>query len=204
MKNYIREYKNALSNQQCTDIIQFFERNVEEHGVTGLVDMANQSNVINDSKKCIDMFLVGQSEEFSKFENLLVKQVQRKVLEYGEAHEQTFLAYVKNPAHSLKTSQLSLRRYNIDDGFKWHIDAMSAKHHDRVLACVFYFNKPEKGGETRFVLDDKSYYDVTPETGKMVMFPCTWLFTHCSMPVIKGKKYVATCFIMTFENNNVN
>jgi predicted 2-oxoglutarate/Fe(II)-dependent dioxygenase YbiX len=55
---------------------------------------------------------------------------------------------------------------------------------------VCYLNDDFEGGRTLFPALD---YAVTPEAGRAVLFPSTYL--HGSEPVIKGRKFVLVSWI---------
>lgn len=84
-----------------------------------------------------------------------------------------------------------INRYYNEQEFQYHSDAplipRSCDHsdsHGRIISVVVYLNHNFEGGDT-LVMEQK----FKPVTGKALIFPSNWCFTHCSTPVTKGVKY---------------
>ena len=65
---------------------------------------------------------------------------------------------------------------------------MSRFYH-RATSIVLYLKDDFEGGATKFKMLPKK--DFRPKAGRALFFPSNWCFTHCSTPVISGKKRVA-------------
>ncbi|BCU95871.1 MAG: hypothetical protein CM15mV10_2600 [uncultured marine virus] len=52
---------------------------------------------------------------------------------------------------------------------------MSKVTYNRILAFILYLNDVEEGGETEFITLNRL---VKPETGKVLCFPCNFMFPH--------------------------
>ena len=69
-------------------------------------------------------------------------------------------------------------------------DHMTAK---RYLAFLFYLNDDFVGGETDFPYNELT---VTPETGKVLVFPPTWQYPHRGLHVKGGSpKYIMSTYL---------
>ena len=82
------------------------------------------------------------------------------------------------------------------DYYNWHIDCQTYQNGwTRTVACIWYLNAVEEGGETEFAFGHK----VVPSAGKLILFPATWNFPHRGLSPIKGNKYIITSFVLTNE-----
>ena len=78
--------------------------------------------------------------------------------------------------------------------YDWHTDS-SIKQRQlnevsvRNLTYLWYLNTVDQGGETEFYDGTK----ISPERGKLLLFPATWTFYHRGRPPLGNKnKYVCT------------
>jgi hypothetical protein len=76
-----------------------------------------------------------------------------------------------------------------EDFYETHIDAYS--NHPRSMSALLYLNDVAEGGETYF---DKFDLSITPKSGRLVLFPSNYPYSHVAKPVILGKKYVAVAW----------
>ena len=87
-------------------------------------------------------------------------------------------------------------------GYTWHndftYDDFSDRGGVRTVTWLFYLNECE-GGETEFKYGRK----ITPETGKLVLFPSSWCMVHRGLPVKKGVKYLAVGWIYSTWNKKL-
>jgi len=60
----------------------------------------------------------------------------------------------------------------------------------RIVTYIFYLNDVDDGGQTQFFGDES--VGVTPEMGKLILFPANPLYVHQGEPVRAGIKYIAT------------
>ena len=64
----------------------------------------------------------------------------------------------------------------------------------RQLVALWYLNDvPSPGGETEFLYQD---IKVTPEKGKLILFPPFWTHEHRAATVREGIKYIATTWVV--------
>ena len=57
------------------------------------------------------------------------------------------------------------------------------------LLSNVYLNDVEEGGETEFLYQGVK---LKPETGKLVIFPTSYMYPHRGNPIYKGEKYIIT------------
>lgn len=78
-----------------------------------------------------------------------------------------------------------LKRYDLDEEFKEHVDVADYESARRYLICLFYLDDNE-GGETEFSGLD---IQVPCVKGRLALFPPTWMFPHAGKPPIGKPKY---------------
>ena len=100
-------------------------------------------------------------------------------------------------SNKIKDDGYNVKEYQPGDYYNWHVDAFThADGWTRTIACIWYLNQVEEGGETEFALGHK----VIPSKGKLILFPSTWNFPHRGLSPIKGNKYIITSFLMTNDS----
>ena len=76
------------------------------------------------------------------------------------------------------------------EGYTWHNDfSVNRDNGIRHLTFIFYLNSVDEGW-TQFYNGDQ----VQPQTGRLVVFPATWTYTHQGYPP-KQEKYIVTGWI---------
>lgn len=81
---------------------------------------------------------------------------------------------------------ININRYLPGQQYHIHSDAGPDKH--RVISALVYLNNVQEGGETYFPNFD---LNVTPEAGRLVIFPSNYAYAHAALPPKSGVKYSA-------------
>ncbi len=90
-------------------------------------------------------------------------------------------------------SDYSVRVYYKGQGkFLEHVDQSAGPNVIRTFGIILYLNTVEEGGETDF-MDYK--LKIKPEAGKLVIFPCNYLFRHEGTVPLSEDKYIITSFL---------
>tara|TARA_B100000287_G_scaffold40208_1_gene36624 strand:- start:2948 stop:3550 length:603 start_codon:yes stop_codon:yes gene_type:complete len=90
-------------------------------------------------------------------------------------------------------SDYSVRVYYKGQGkFLEHVDQSAGPNVIRTFGIILYLNTVEEGGETDF-MDYK--LKIKPEAGKLVIFPCNYLFRHEGTIPLSEDKYIITSFL---------
>ena len=89
----------------------------------------------------------------------------------------------------------ALQRTDAGQYYHWHIDGGSHDFSYRQLVAIFYLNDLEEsqGGTTDFYHQNIS---ITPEAGKLILFPPFWTHKHRGSEVLFKAKYIATTWIV--------
>ena len=191
MKNFqdlIYENNNALSPDVCDEIILRFKR--DERKAPGIT---TSGEVRPDLKKSVDLN-ISVIEEWKDIDQILFESLKRDINKYRDKMEK--IINIPLWSNKIKDDGYNVKEYKPGDYYNWHVDAYT--HNDgwtRTIACIWYLNEVEEGGETEFAFG----YKVTPETGKLILFPATWNFPHRGLSPIKGNKYIITSFVSTNE-----
>lgn len=83
---------------------------------------------------------------------------------------------------------LRFLRYTLGGRYRTHVDAGSASTLSRVVSVVVFLNDDFDGGELVF---PQQQLRVSPQLGRVVLFPSSFLFPHEVTPVIRGTRYSA-------------
>ncbi|MCF6189531.1 MAG: 2OG-Fe(II) oxygenase [Cocleimonas sp.] len=180
--SFIFEKKAALPDFLCDDMIARFEAN-EADQYAGRVGSAMGSD--ESLKKTTDVIASGK-EHWKDVDNNLFRSLAMALKEFKEIYP-----YFGDMSR-FKDMGYNLQRYREGEYYHWHVDADNEALAPRQLVALWYLNDVEEGGETDFVFQNAS---VTPEKGKLMLFPPFWTHEHRAAVVKKGVKYIATTWI---------
>ncbi len=179
---FIYEKHNALPEALCQDMIRRFEQHSEEQYAGRLGQTVNQDSGI---KKTTDLVVSGK-EHWKDIDRALFQSLGRAIIEFRE----TF-PYFKGP---FKDMGYGIQRYNPGEYYHWHIDGGSHDFAMRQLVAIWYLNDVTgPGGETEFLYQDVK---ITPQQGKLVLFPPFWTHEHRAATLNDGVKYIATTWVV--------
>ena len=179
---FIFEQKNALTAETCDEMIRRFEQHTDDQYQGRIGQVASQDSSV---KKTTDLVVSGK-EHWKDIDQLLFRSMAEAIKEFREAYP-----YFKGP---FKDMGYGIQRYNPGEYYHWHIDGGSHDFSQRQLVALWYLNDvPGPGGETEFLFQDVK---VTPEKGKLVLFPPFWTHEHRAVTVNEGVKYIATTWIV--------
>ncbi len=181
--SFIFEKKDALPDFLCNDMIARFEAQQQDQNV-GKVGSDVGDNV--SLKKTTDIF-VSNKDHWKDVDNNLFRSFAMALKEFQQLYP--FFADISR----FKDMGYNLQRYQIDEYYHWHVDADNPVLAPRQLVALWYLNDVvDSGGETEFVFQDVK---VTPEQGKLVLFPPFWTHEHRAAVINKGTKYIATTWL---------
>lgn len=155
--------RNALTAEQCDLLIDLYTKNPK---FQKLLDK-NQGAYTNNTNYC--SFHVNK-KMFPNAFNLIQNQMIRYLQEYkdfcgincdlGGVYENfEFMVFKKDAGK-----------------FEQHIDSNGTSH-SRTIAFIWYLNDMEDGGELHMP-SAKAPLKITPEKGKLIMFPTDWTHYH--------------------------
>jgi hypothetical protein len=169
----------ALSAELCDQIVRRFEANRELRvGTTG-------AGLAPSVKKSTDLDISG-THDWKDVDDALRASLQQGVESYCEVNESL------TSVNRLICTGLRLRRYDLGEFFDWHIDTFDGSVASRILACIWYLNDLDAGGETEFLYQEMK---VKPKKGKLLLFPTSFEYVHRSNIVTHAAKYIVVGFI---------
>lgn len=185
-------YRNALSEQLCDDMWNFFYANLDktERGRTSGGFMPSTKNTF-DFDKQTESFSAEEREQYLVFDNLIYESLRPCTARYIERLD------TLKECPNLRDTGYLWQMYRKGDGFyKEHVDGdqWSYTVWDRVLAVVIYINTVDEGGETFFRFQDIS---VKPEKGAVCIFPAHWMYPHQAMVPLSSDKLIISSFIIS-------
>ncbi len=168
--------------QECHTIIDWFEKNPEIHhdGKTG---NAGHGLIVNWDKKVA-------TQAYPKPDDAISHFLTQGIFRAYENYEKDNLTPKGEP---LTLRDISVRVYPKDEGyFLEHYDQTAGPNATRVFAVIVYLNDVIEGGCTTF---PDLNVTIKPEKGKVLIFPCNFMFAHEGEMPKSNEKYIATAFI---------
>ncbi len=223
MSNFIVEFKNALSPDQCQHIIKKFESDQNKHpGRTG--------NGVDKTKKDSLDLTINNYPDWAPEQNLMSQTILKALIQYAKHHPMMLTGALSTSIQDPKSGkvttlnhshiqsmndeqvgQLVTRLYELDilniqkyekttGGYPhWHSEHFphptdqSQRSLRRTLLILFYLNDVKEGGETEFFYQQAK---VRPEAGSLVLAPCDFTHTHRGLPPLSNEKYVVASWVM--------
>ncbi len=180
--SFIFEKENALPDFLCDDMVQRFEQAKDEQYLGRIGQNFTEQQSI---KKSTDLVVSGKPH-WKDVDNNLFRSLGVALKEFKEKYE-----YFKGP---FKDNGYALQRTQVGEHYHWHIDGGSHDFSQRQLVAVWYLNDVAgPGGETEFLFQDVK---ITPQKGKLVLFPPFWTHEHRGVTLEKGVKYIATTWVV--------
>jgi Rps23 Pro-64 3,4-dihydroxylase Tpa1-like proline 4-hydroxylase len=179
---FIFEKQRALGIDICQEMIRRFEASQEEQypGRIGQTVQEDQS-----IKRSTDLVVSGK-EHWKDLDSELFRSLGIAIREFRETYP-----YFKGP---FKDSGYAIQRTDPGEFYHWHIDGGSHQFSQRQLVAVWYLNDVEgSGGETEFSFQDVK---ITPQAGKLLLFPPFWTHEHRGVTLQQGVKYIATTWVI--------
>ena len=181
MSNFVRQYPNALNDQVCDNLIEWFESPNSDSAKT----VSANRETRKDTQKW--MMVATTSHVGHKLYKCLQAAKKGMLQNYMEEFP---IAY--RGKRRLKSDANKIQRTEpFGGGFhNFHAEVSHHENMDRCVVWTFYLNDmPEGEGETEFLYEK---IRVQPQKGLGLMFPAGWTFQHRGNPVHTHNKYIAT------------
>jgi len=179
---FIYEVENALPGDVCREMIRRFEEKTEQQyeGRIGQEQINEQS-----IKHSTDLRISG-NDDWKDIDAILFQSMGVVLKTMG--HEFPFFA-----VNRFRDMGYNMQRTREGEYYHWHIDSGPGEFSQRQLVAVWYLNDVAgPGGETEFSLQDVK---VSPQEGKLVLFPPFWTHIHRGVVLEQGVKYIATTWL---------
>ena len=180
--NFIHVYPDAISREQCAEIIEKFEADPRVRPSWG-------SDSDRPKNRSGAMLAPGKYPEWAEITHLIKQVVRRRIDHYAS----TFTAVQRILiTDDWELSSPLIERIEPSQGFDWHFDGNLPGTERRVLATILYLTDIEDGGATQFAYQNAS---VQPRAGALVIFPPFWTHLHRGETPRAGVKYNVTNFL---------
>ena len=202
MDNLVQSYNNTLSKEFCNHIIEMFENsNNQVIGTSGggintaikdSTDLMIHANLDNPEWVYIYDYvrenLLGNLIDYlGKFPFLHMNSSYSSISSLVRTAQLAFMSSNNAIPH------MQIQRYIGNQGYHtWHHENHGGDTSKRELAFIYYLNDVD-GGETEMLYNP---IKITPETGKLAMFPAYWTHKYRGNPPQEGQiKYILTGWI---------
>lgn len=173
--------KILIEDDVCNDLLIWFVQNKHLQHKAMMKNIKTDENHVDENQK---LAIQSWADEYSF--GLIKEAIDKSLFSY-----QSNIGYPKD--YDLISKDYNVRFYPKGKGlFNNHIDTGTKQTFDRVLAFILYLNNVEVGGETEFIHTGKK---IKPAKGKVLIFPCNYLFPHRGNIPISDDKYIASAFL---------
>lgn len=179
---------NALEKEFCDHCIEKFK--IDDKKVQGKTG----DGIRLDVKRSIDLPL-SHYDDWKEEDQVFYDSLHEAFGEYIDIHSN----YLTNLGkEQYKDTGYQIQETKPGDFYSWHTDYMVDREGwSRILTYIWYLNDINQGGETQFVMGNK----IKPETGKLMLFPATWMYFHQGCPPINETKYITTGWIYFYSQD---
>jgi hypothetical protein len=180
--SFIFAKNNALASDICREIIDRFERSEADQYPGRVGQQAEQQSSIKQSTDLV----VSNNPAWADIDRELFRSLSQAMAEFSDEFD-----YFKGP---FKDIGYAIQRTRAGEFYHWHIDGGSHDFAQRQLVAIWYLNGvPGDGGKTEFRYQQ---VEVTPEPGKLLLFPPFWTHLHRGQVLDQGVKYIATSWVV--------
>lgn len=172
MSSFITQIKNFLSNEECSQIVSYF----------------NSSSVYTPTD---NEFYKNRTLSYQFIQNPELKKLvaKYKVDACCKARELFDKKLYPDYTDIVVWKEGMFMDAHADNAY---IDGQPNNFPYREISCVLYLNDDYEGGSTFF---PKQEADILPETGKIVFFPSGLDFVHGVKKVTKGTRYTLSMWM---------
>ena len=177
---YISYWDDVLTKEQCSMIIDRFEKKVDQQ----------EDTLLEGHRHFKELNITEHLDDWSDVQDFLLDKMQQYLAKYKTMFSLDEKVWPKD----LGFEQFRIKKYepNDKDEFAFHVDVGNHASARRFLVFFWYLNDVEEGGETTFQKNITSIVEmaVKPVTGRMLVFPPFWTHPHTGTKPISGPKYI--------------
>ena len=172
---YISYWDDVLTKEQCSMIIDRFEKNVEQQ----------EDTLLEGHRHFKELNITDNFKDWEDVQMLLLDKMQ----EYLAKYKTMFSIDDKVWPPQLAFEQFRIKKYepNGKDEFAFHVDVGNHATARRFLVFFWYLNDVEEGGETEFLYANLK---VQPKKGTLLVHPAGFPYYHKGNVPISDDKHV--------------
>tara|TARA_Y100001938_G_C7997970_1_gene383124 strand:+ start:283 stop:1002 length:720 start_codon:yes stop_codon:yes gene_type:complete len=190
ISDFIYTKRNVLDRDFCLNLIEEYESDNRKEEVR-IGKFLKYDPLVHDAKQ-LNISLPNHISDYQKYDDLLCKVLGENINEYQQKLANTHKGTGLNPLDEYVDDGYLIKSYEPGGFYTWHndynIDPIKGA---RVLTYIFYLNDIKSGGETEFIDGTR----IKPQTGKLILFPAVWPFSHRALPVKNRNKYIVTGWV---------
>jgi hypothetical protein len=188
--NFIMQYDNLFSAQECQMFIDSFNR-MEKAGLTiSRQKDGTASNVKKDDQLFFSDLLSGVELDISDIapSRMLLDRFWNTVY---PAYVEQYGILNSMAAHTVRLTKI--QKTEIGGGYHvWHNEDDIPQNMRRIATFILYLNDVDEGGETEFLYYPKR---VKAKQGRFILWPAGFTHTHRGNPPISETKYIVTGWV---------
>ena len=180
--SFIFEKAAALPADVCREMIDRFEKYGDEQYPGRIGQTMDRDDSV---KRSTDLVLSGKPH-WQDLDRELFRSLSHALAEFKQSYP-----FFDGP---FKDMGYAIQRTDPGEFYHWHIDGGSHEFAMRQLVAIWYLNTlDQQGGETEFQYQGVK---ISPEAGKLVLFPPFWTHLHRGNTLASGRKYIATTWVV--------
>jgi|TARA_Y200000002_G_scaffold368021_1_gene360636 hypothetical protein len=181
LKDYIKVYDEMFTKAFCDSVIEGYN---------------NAKKTVVDREQRPSFTEVNISQRYLAKDPLwmsIQKQIQTVFVDCIQLYMNSLQVEVDFPAkYSFEEYRVKYYNNNGHDQFKDHVDVGDHNSARRFLVMFLYLNTVEVGGQTMFPRLGES---ISPQTGRVLMFPANWQYRHAGLPPESDNKYIVGTYL---------
>ncbi|GLX80738.1 2OG-Fe(II) oxygenase [Thalassotalea eurytherma] len=222
MHHFIVEFKNALPELTCQQIIEKFEqdKNKQQGRIGSGVDISKKNSIDihlstlahwkSEHQQINNLVFQGLLQYIKAYPHLITGAISPSIQDATTGKQTTLTPEMISKLDDaqllpivesiFELDAINLQKYTAKEGNfgHWHSEHFphptdtKQKSLHRVLLWLIYLNDVEEGGETDFLYQQAS---LKPSTGSLILSPCGFTHTHRGRTPISHDKYVLASWV---------
>lgn len=183
--NAIMIYENFLLQEECDSFIKIFEQqDIINNIVTKKTIAVDQSEIQIGN---INSVIIENNSQF----NCVKIFTNKFISDAYSLYKEKFTILDSLAKHIL--TPLKIQKTPISGGYHiWHCENGNSDVSNRILSFILFLNDVNEGGDLEFLYQSKK---IKPAVGKLVIFPCNFVYTHRGNPPISNDKFILTGWV---------
>tara|TARA_B100000287_G_scaffold370516_1_gene368025 strand:+ start:337 stop:903 length:567 start_codon:yes stop_codon:yes gene_type:complete len=181
LKHYIKVYDDMFDASFCDAVIDSYSKS---------------SPTVIDREQRPSFSEVNISQRYLAKDPLwmgIQKKIQDVFVDCIQLYMNSLQVEVDFPSkYSFEEYRVKYYNNNGYEQFKDHVDVGDYNSARRFLVMFLYLNTVQVGGQTSFPRLGES---ISPQTGRVLMFPANWQYRHAGLPPESDKKYIVGTYL---------